>query len=318
MKMDCQIITLVVGLCLGSGTSAVGQSRSSQPRETPQTRMRPIGAPSAVDKYRSPRDERQSGYSRPAAASAARRAPSSVPAQLASVRQVTRMQAEPGVSAPPLQNGYGMPPAGSSGPSGSALPGNGAGAGGFSPPPLPPSDRPRALPADSLPQFGSGTYDDATAVTSTPPSVQSGPLRSAEPAAPLASPNSDYMAVPQPRMHNDNFATIDNCNCISGPSTYTAASAWGCGSPIAYATPAAYNPPPAEIPAPAVMPAPALAPAPAVPPVAGVPPTAAPVGSLFTLGQEAYPIEIGQGLWGQPKAYVVGQKCRNWLRYFTF
>ena len=317
MKTDCQIITLVAVLCLGSGTSAVGQARINQPRETPQTRMRPIGAPSAVDKYRSPVQARQTGYDRREAVSATRRASSSVPAQLASVRQVTRMQAEPGVSAPPLQNGYGMPPAGSSGPSGSPLPGNGAGPGGFSPPPLPPSDQPTTLPPGSLPQFGSGAYDASAAPPATP-SPQPEPLRSVEPTRSLASPSSDYMAVPQPRMNDDDFATIDNCNCISGPSTYTAASAWGCGSPIAYATPAAYNPPPAEIPAPAMMPAPALAPAPAMAPAAGVPPTAAPVGSLFTLGQEAYPIEIGQGLWGQPKAYVVGQKCRNWLRYFTF
>ncbi|TWT83755.1 hypothetical protein CA13_52260 [Planctomycetes bacterium CA13] len=44
--------------------------------------------------------------------------------------------------------------------------------------------------------------------------------------------------------------------------------------------------------------------------------TVAPIRSLFTLGQEANPVQVGQGLWGQPVAYVPGQGIRNWVRYF--
>ncbi|MEL7263891.1 MAG: hypothetical protein AAFP69_03630, partial [Planctomycetota bacterium] len=38
---------------------------------------------------------------------------------------------------------------------------------------------------------------------------------------------------------------------------------------------------------------------------------------LVTLGQENYPVVVGQGFYGQPAAYVPGQSIRNFLRYLT-
>lgn len=55
----------------------------------------------------------------------------------------------------------------------------------------------------------------------------------------------------------------------------------------------------------------------AAPTLPVVPPNAAPVGPLISFGQSANPVQVGPGLFGQPKAYVPGQGLRNWLRYFT-
>jgi hypothetical protein len=87
-----------------------------------------------------------------------------------------------------------------------------------------------------------------------------------------------------------------------------------CGSGYGLA-PVGFQAPPAQIPAPAILPnAPSLG-----SPVAGVAPATnpAPVGSLLTFGQEQNVVQVGQGIIGQPKAYVPGQTIRNWLRYFT-
>ena len=135
--------------------------------------------------------------------------------------------------------------------------------------------------------------------------------------APGARPGGDLAPVPPPRLESSGFATIDNCACISAPSSYSAASGIDCGSPAITPGAPAYAPPPARIPEPAIMPPAAAVP----PPPAGAPlaPAAngAPVPSLITLGQERYAVEVGQGLWGQPVAYVPGQHVRNWIRYLS-
>jgi hypothetical protein len=38
--------------------------------------------------------------------------------------------------------------------------------------------------------------------------------------------------------------------------------------------------------------------------------------ALISLGQQNNAVQVGQGLWGQPVAYVPGQSIRNWVRYF--
>jgi hypothetical protein len=118
---------------------------------------------------------------------------------------------------------------------------------------------------------------------------------------------------------NDNISNINNCANVTGPSGYTAAFAAECGSgcgclPVGYQAPVTYQAPPSQIAAPALVPgAPLNAPALGAP----VAQNAAPIGSLLSFGQERYPVQVGQGLLGQPKAYVPGQTFRNWLRYFT-
>ncbi|TWU16518.1 hypothetical protein [Allorhodopirellula heiligendammensis] len=184
---------------------------------------------------------------------------------------------------------------------------------------------------------------------STPPPASSLPPRSlpnptrdftsGEPSY-AAPPIADYAPVPPPQLSNGGYATMADCRLITPPSSYTAMSPYGgtCGSvaPTNYASP--YTPPPAQIAAPAAMPPMTVSPPVTVsppstvsstvtipppmtvPPSATVvsPPAAAPVGSLVTFGQETLPVQVGQGLWGQPVAYVPGQRCRNWLRYLSF
>lgn len=143
------------------------------------------------------------------------------------------------------------------------------------------------------------------------------------PASPRASPDPPQTSRPQPGRRlpspgnedlapmaapqlGGGFATVSNCANVSPPSRYTAASGNSCGSPIRYAAPApqTYVSPPAQTDAPLATPLGAT----------GVYP-AAPARSLISFGQELYPVQVGQGLWGQPVAYVPGQRVRNWVRY---
>ena len=157
-----------------------------------------------------------------------------------------------------------------------------------------------------------GEIQSPPLTNSAPPAPITLPANTAAlPVQPAATPATDQQTLPQPQL-GGGFATLDNCNLVSQPSAYSAAFGYGCGNPIvpqSYTVPctsASYaTAPVAEIPAPAVMPS-------ARPAQIG-----APLPSLFTLGQEQYQVQVGQGLWGQPKAYVPGQPWRNWLRYFS-
>ncbi len=222
-------------------------SLQAQSLDQPMTRMRPLGAPSAVDQYR-PRPQpaqtqmRQANYQSP-------------------VRQTVMLQG--GISSPPLPADPAAP---------ITLPAN-----------------PSAVPVPS----------------GQPGGVSSGAMLPF--AAPVSS--SDVQPMPQPQLGN-RFATIDNCNLIVPASGYSAAFGYGCGNEVApqpYAapqpsgTPLAFTTQPAEFAAPVVM-----------PPNAQL---GAPMRSLITFGQERNPVQVGQGIIGQPVAYVPGQPLRNWLRY---
>ncbi|MEO1525579.1 MAG: hypothetical protein AAFX06_09080, partial [Planctomycetota bacterium] len=193
------------------------------------------------------------------------------------------------------------------------LPGGGATGGAIG---LPPE-----TPGASIPTNRPFPTADATPppATTTPRSL---PVAPPSTGPGIASP-SDLTPIPQPQLNTNAFSTVNNCRLISGPSTYTAAMGYGCGTPV---VPTGYGGPvttggPVTSPF-AGVPA-EYAPAAALPPTTVVAPTApfanrgaAPARSLFTLGQENYQVQVGQGLWGQPKAYVPGQNVRNWVRYF--
>jgi hypothetical protein len=121
------------------------------------------------------------------------------------------------------------------------------------------------------------------------------------------APNPDYQPVAPPKL-NSSFATIDNCANVTPPSGYSAASP-GCnpaGVPYQQAPVGPYQAPAAQIVPPTLYPG-------QVSPVINN--SAAPLPSLFTLGQEYNPVQVGQGIIGQPVAYVPGQPFRNFLRY---
>jgi len=124
----------------------------------------------------------------------------------------------------------------------------------------------------------------------------------------------DLTPLSPPQLSGSDFATVSNCPNVSPRSSYSAGWGSGCGSvrPTGMTAPVPYAPPPAIIPAPAVMPPLVVDPLATSP----VPASATPADALISFGQETYPVQVGQGLWGQPVAYVPGQGFRNWVRYF--
>ena len=113
---------------------------------------------------------------------------------------------------------------------------------------------------------------------------------------------SDYSSVPQPRLNNDRYATIDNSRCVSAPSGYVASAGYVCGSPGSCQT---YAPPAAQLPTSAVLPSGVVVPQQGI----------APIRPLLSFGQERNAVQVGQGILGQPVAYVPGQGVRNFIRY---
>lgn len=148
----------------------------------------------------------------------------------------------------------------------------------------------------------------------TPPSFQPGvnaaPILPSSPNLPV-NPQADVAPVPQPQL-NGSYATVNNCNLVTPASGYSAAfgnAACGNVVPQNYvapvsngAAPTTFAAPPAQIAAPAILPSNRQ--------------SSAPLRSIFSFGQESNTVQVGQGLWGQPKAYVTSQPVRNWIRYF--
>ncbi len=276
--------------CLLVMPTALPQSATLPSFGAPQAGLRPLGAHSIVDQYRSVRPNDSTG-------SAANADPRGRTAG-EGLQQTVFMQN--GV-VPNVPNNGGMP-----------LPSQ------FSPPPIqtdslagppvimPPTAPPRNLPSNPVP-FQPSPSTGRFAPTQTSP-----------------TPSQDYAPMTQPSLANQ-FATPNNSCHVTGPSTYTAASASGCAT-VGYQVPAGYQAPPAYIAPPPPVAAAPIAPGPipsapivTAPPIQAAPiavtPTGAPVGSLVSFGQETYPVQVGPGLFGQPVAYVPGQKCRNWIRY---
>ncbi|MGB7345220.1 MAG: hypothetical protein WBD20_13480 [Pirellulaceae bacterium] len=277
-------------IAIGFNSVATAQTyRPVSDTDSAAARMRPIGSPSAVDQYRQPNRYQETAYSGRTDQYGNR----VMGDRSSAVRQVAMLQSG-GLSVPPLPGDVGSD------------------LNTVNQPTLAPRTMPglqgQPLPNNPLP---------SNPLTSLPPG--SSPL--------IASP-SDMTPMPQPNL-NSGFATVDNCNCVSPASGYTAASGIGCGSNLGYISPAScqtpvapgylpqnygYDAPPAQIAGPAVMPvAPGFA-------TGGLGTDGFGTGrvprALISLGQQNYPVQVGQGLWGQPVAYVPGQSLRNWVRYF--
>ena len=296
--------TLCFGDTLSDGHAFAQDSRSAFAQQDARSRMRPIGSPSAVDRYRQ-------------ASAAQRRAPVARQ-QTASlqetgfyprsqVRQVAMMQNE--FVAPDLAPGTIQP---GTIPPGTIQPGT------IPPGTLPSGDALIPLPGPNTSGV-SRPLPRANPVASAPPASNSVPGNFSG-----GSLNSDLAQVPQPQLQNSGFATVDNCNCVSGPSGYTAACGYGCGSNLGFVaqtgaqvpvTPG-FVAPQAQIPNPAAMPTfiqPSIGSRLGL--GTGVGTGTAP-RALISLGQQLNTVQVGQGLWGQPVAYVPGQSIRNWVRYF--
>lgn len=212
---------------------------------------------------------------------------------------------------------------------------------------LPGGGSPQATPVPTQPQPTVPTFSDGAVTTqpllptspvpmTSPPAaapLTATPSLTPSPAAPRSLPpnpapsrvvpgtigSGDMAPMSQPRLSGGDFSTVYNCPNISAASPYMAGRGYGCGVTPASANVAVpYAPPALQIPAPATMPPVGSLPA-ALPNASALQSaTGAPAGSLVTFGQETFPVQVGQGLWGQPVAYVPGQTVRNWLRYMSF
>ena len=270
-------------LCFGfmaCGIFAVvaAPAASAEDPDTPMTRLRPIGSPSHVDQYR------QSAST------------------VSDARHTMRlMQFE----APQLPaNGVFAPPAVPTAPP-MGMPGS-------------PQLAPPVTPPTISPQPSTQTVMPPT----TPPSVidpinptidsRGLPMNTLSPLPTQTLPvRGDLTPLEAPQL-NDGFATIDNCCCVSAPSNYVAATGWGNCSTVAYQTPApqAYITPTTQTVGPPVANTQVIVAPAATPRAAGIPKK-----PLFSFGQDKNPVVVGQGLVGQPVAYVPGQRFRNWIRY---
>lgn len=202
----------------------------------------------------------------------------------------------------PSAPAVGLPPAGAGG---SAGPGTA----------LPPASM-----MDGLPSGGGATGSLGGPSTTTLPApttaepLPSQPLPSQTfPSQPLPTqtfpPTTDYSQIEQPSISP--HANMDNCRLITGPSPHPSTNTfYGVCQPVvpsSCTTPVA--PPPRTYSAPVqVLP-------PSTPLVTQPGQVQAPARALVSFGQERNVVQVGQGLWGQPVAYVPGQGVRNWIRY---
>jgi hypothetical protein len=125
--------------------------------------------------------------------------------------------------------------------------------------------------------------------------------------------SADMAPIARPQL-NDGFATVGNSCCVSPPSTYVAATGWGnCAGGVyqASATQAYIAPTPQIATSPQVA---SVVPAGMVPITRPSAP-GVPKRPLVSFGQDRNSVVVGQGLVGQPVAYVPGQCFRNWIRY---
>lgn len=269
----------------------------------PQTRMRPIGAPSAVDQYRGVRQ--------------------------AAFLQSSDASAVPPPSFPP--GGFAMPPGtGLPAPLGSSTttgPINLPPTNSFDTAPLPRNNVPigngnSGMPSLPMPQPSTVAPRNPAVITTPQMGGTFAPVPRLGAIGGQSVPGGDYAPMPQPQLGNQ-FATLGNCRNISAPSGYRSDRILTCGQPTSFVTPVAatsqppfYSPPPAQIGPPVILPPPQMG---------------APIGSMQTVipgpagyrplisfGQERYPVQIGQGIYGQPVAYVPGQSFRNALRYIAW
>lgn len=303
-----------------------------------QSRLKPIGAPSAVDAFASTTSSKNSQVSRMQATGDSRpMAPPSLPPGGFGLPSTPIPQS--GGPLPPgssPSNTFTLPPSGALPPPGALpMPLQSTPAGPIAPPrtaapptfqanPVSPSPQANPAPSQSLPinpNLGVGSSVSPGTNFGASPAFPAAPMNpgfgGGLPRQPSSTGSSDYAAIPPPQLNNA-FATMDNCRNISGPSTYRASGAFGCGAPSSYA-PVAYVPPPSQI-APVVSLPPGATFNPVsitgtVPPIIPGNPGYRP---LISLGQESNPVQVGQGIIGQPVAYVPGQCFRNALRYISF
>lgn len=283
------------------------------PRNVPlQPNFVPIGTRSLVDRYRT--DQRQQDLRDQSEEINARE----------SQGQKTHLVRYP-------QSGFAAPPLPTTGPAPMAFPDNG-GMGLPAQPvaPVPGFQEPTAGSPFGLPPGNAATMPMANPVTSPaavapptglPPALPMNPTGIANvPMVGLLSTqvvprNADLFPISRPEL-NDGFATVGNHCCVSAPSSYVAAMGLGnCAGGSSYsATNQGYIATGPQVAAPPQMASPIPA---GLVPVTRPSAPGVPKRPLINLGQNKNAVVVGQGIIGQPVAYVPGQCIRNWIRYIS-
>ena len=168
-------------------------------------------------------------------------------------------------------------------------------------------DKPVSLPNSAVPSTG-----PPPALPVNPP-ISAGPPVSSLPATQSMPGRADLLPIAPPQL-DVGFATVGNSCCVSPPSNYVAAMGLGnCSSGGYQATPSqnylATGPRTATPSQNASVAPSGLTPV-TTPTARGVPKR-----PVINLGQNRNAVVVGQGLIGQPVAYVPAQCFRNWIRY---
>ena len=272
----------------------------------------PIGTSSLVDQYRN--DHRQSDLRSEAETMEKQQV-------LSSHRHLVRLP-QSGFAAPPLPTtgaspmpspaggGMGLPAQVVTPPSGFQEPSVGAPFG------LPPgSGTPLPMSAPVASSTNTGPPTGLPAALPMNPTVPRNVPMVGSPSTQLIPRNADMLPIVQPQL-NDGFATVGNNCCVSAPSSYVAAMGLGncvngggqptksrgyiaTGPQVAAPPQVASNVPSGFVPV-------------TRPSAPGVPKK-----PLINLGQNKNVVVVGQGIIGQPVAYVPGQCIRNWIRYIS-
>ena len=263
------------------GSRAVAQDLRSQ--------IRPIGSPSQVDRMMAANRER---------VHSSKRERDDVRRSNIRLTQFA-VPAGPPQSMPSSTGELGLPPGESNG----VAPFSGA-----SPSEIPPAMSngvPSRPPAGSTPALPTQTLP-----------IQSAPTRTIPPRT--SAVTNDLTPLATPALVPD-MATVGNSCHVSPPSAYSSSMASGCGGCGVVPYPATTVAPPvvggAAIPS--FGSGPAIAPGVPLGGVISGVDRAGPLPPLFTLGQQNYPVRLGQGWYGQPTAYVEGQGVRNLIRYLS-
>lgn len=247
--------------------------------QSPSAGFRPLGSPSRVDQFKG----QQISLGRPETKTGSSVQQSGLPANGTNTANVAN--GDGGVSQATLLQDFAMPnsinnmaaPAPVTSPT--------------APPVRAPSAAPTNSPLNSQPAYGNNPAPLVRGNTPTTTAQQYN-----QPSA------SDLTPVPTPQM-NPQWSTTGNSPLVTSPSGYRA-EFWDCGAPMVVPAGGSYVYAPATI-------------MPNAPQAVAL--NSYPTGyrPIFTLGQENYNVQLGQGIIGQPTVYVPGQPFRNFFRYLS-
>ncbi|WP_417745997.1 hypothetical protein [Rosistilla oblonga] len=285
---------LLQGVAVGQYAQDAWGSRNvpQAAQANPSSAIRPIDAPSIVDRYR-PRGFQSNPQPAP-------------PVNVASAQVGQYPAQQYPVQPSPIQQTAYQVPGDQQQLAQPALPG------GQAQGPANPFQNQQNLSVQGQPPQNFQNPQQPIAPSIAPPPIlaqpQYGQTQPTYPQTLYPQPQQQY-PLPQQQVSGQPFASMGTSPAISPASTWTAGGAWDCGnvaqtsavSPQVYVPPNTYTPP---------VITPDLAPNAYAPNNAGYRP-------LVALGSPYPNVQVGRGIIGQPTVYVPNQPIRNFFRYLS-